>query len=374
MPIKFQITQRLAGFAASATKGGEEQVSVIYRELVAPTEPSHFLERVEHLQNILFNMIPGLPPPSVIDHLLILVRPDLSGVAYVNELNITAMIKPTRSIKKGEAIYASEIEDISTINLGVEIPEDAAVVLIRSNNWRRSLFFDFGPIFDKPIPRDYSLERTFAEQALLLLGLAVHEGEDASPAGKTRLFHMKSGLSRLEYLLADGCEDEGKYQRLLMEHSWMFGGIYDRVERHKKLDDQRIPDFTGRRCYDSAHDVIEIKQPFLSLFRKKGSFSANFNDSWNQAEAYLMFTQQQRSYLREEKGLQFENPRCLLLLGHGLTGQQRKAIREKEILARSITVWTYNELLRIAQHIVNLMETATERVAAEAEVSESIKN
>ena len=102
-----------------------------------------------------------------------------------------------------------------------------------------------------------------------------------------------------------------------------------------------------------------------------GGFFAVFNDSWNQAETYLMVTQRQRAYLREEKSLQFENPRCLLLLGHDLTEQQLSAIREKEILTRLITVWTYNELLRTARHIVGLMETATEWVASDTKVNES---
>jgi hypothetical protein len=40
MPIPFQLTQRVVGFAASTASGGEP-VQVIYRELIAPSEPAH---------------------------------------------------------------------------------------------------------------------------------------------------------------------------------------------------------------------------------------------------------------------------------------------------------------------------------------------
>lgn len=93
-----------------------------------------------------------------------------------------------------------------------------------------------------------------------------------------------------------------------------------------------------------------------------GGFRAEFNDAWNQCERYLAFCQRQRAYLEAEKGLRFDNPRCLLLIGNDLADEQRRVVREKEILLPSITVWTYEELIRMAKHLVALMETAGERV------------
>ena len=367
MPIPFQLTQRVVGFAASTASGGEP-VQVIYRELIAPSEPAHLIARLERMQRALFDFIPGLPYPSIIDHLVVIIHPDLSAIAYVNELQITAMVKPKRNIAAGEPVHAGDIEDISSINLGIEVPDDSAVVVLRSNGWRRSLFFDFGPINEPSAPRDYPLDRALAEQALLLLGIVESgPGVDQRDA-ETQLTRMEAGLTQLENLLATRCEDEVTYQALLQSNPWMFGGIYDQVVRHSNLDDRRIPDFTGRRCYDFAHDIIEIKQPFLTLFRQDGGFAAPFNDAWNQSESYLTFCQRQRSYLREEKGLNFENPRCMLILGHSLTDEQRRAIREKEFLIPAITVWTYDELLRTCRHLVELMRTAGQRLAAGIEV------
>ena len=54
----------------------------------------------------------------------------------------------------------------------------------------------------------------------------------------------------------------------------------------------------------------------------------------------------------------------MLILGQTLTEEQQRAIREKEFLIPSITVWTYDEVLRTDKHLVELMRTAGERVAA----------
>jgi len=370
MAITFQLTERLVGFAAANACGGEP-APVVYRQLVAPSEATLLLDRLERMQGALFNVIPGLPYPSIIDHVLVIIRPDLTAVAYVNELQITAMVKVKRAVAAGQPLYVSDVEDISSINLGVEVPEDAAVVVVRSNGWRRSLFFDFGPLHEPPVPRDYPLDRALAEQALLLLGLVESGPDIGPPENETQLTRMKAGVVQLENLLITRCEDEAKYQALLESHPWMLGGGYDQVVGHANLDDRRIPDFTGRRCYDLAHDVIEIKQPFLALFRQTGGFAAPFNDAWNQSESYLTFCQRQRAYLREEKGLHFENPRCMLILGHNLLDEQRRTIREKESLVPSITVWTYDELLRTAKHLVGLMETAGRRLAAAMEIQQA---
>ncbi len=92
--------------------------------------------------------------------------------------------RPTSNIAAGEPVYAGDIEDISSINLGIEVPDDSAVVLLRSNGWKRCLFFDFGPINEPPVPRDYPLDRALAEQALLLLGiLESGPGIDREEAG-----------------------------------------------------------------------------------------------------------------------------------------------------------------------------------------------
>ena len=72
----------------------------------------------------------------------------------------------------------------------------------------------------------------------------------------------------------------------------------------------------------------------------------------------MTFVNRQHSYLREEKNLRFENPRCLLVLGYDLTDPQLQKIRAKETLSLSIGVFTYDHLLKTAEHILDLMQSA----------------
>jgi hypothetical protein len=154
----------------------------------------------------------------------------------------------------------------------------------------------------------------------------------------------------LEALLGKRIEDESAYQRFLGQYPWCFGAMYSSISSHLHLDDKTIPDFTGVRLQDGTRDIFEIKSPFLDLFRKDGGFAADFNDSWNQAERYLDFTRRNGDYLQREKGLRFENPRCYLLIGHGLTVDQIKAIRGKERMNPAITVYTYDDVLTLIRN------------------------
>ncbi|MEZ5328508.1 MAG: DUF4263 domain-containing protein [Verrucomicrobiales bacterium] len=124
---------------------------------------------------------------------------------------------------------------------------------------------------------------------------------------------------------------------------------------------RKCPRFTALRHTTNATDVVELKQPFLRLFRSDGSLSATFNDAWNQAERYLDFCQRQRTYLMDQKQLRFENSRCILLIGHDLTIPQSDAIRSKESMSRLITVMTYDQLYRHARHFFDVVVAAEDR-------------
>lgn len=172
---------------------------------------------------------------------------------------------------------------------------------------------------------------------------------------------MKKDLNRLADLLREKNDSESAYQELLKGAPWMLGASYKEVTRHQKLDDENIPDFTALRAYDLCRDVVELKQPNLPLFRKDGSLSQSFNDAWNQAERYLDFCQRQRNYLLDEKQLRFENPRCVLLIGQDFSVREANVIRAKESASRLITVMSYSQLHRNAQHFFDFVLATADR-------------
>ena len=362
MPIHFNISERLAGFVENTAQKGEP-VSVIFRELLAPEDPLLGI-RLENLDRCLFSKIPSLREPSRIGQLVIIINQDLSGIAYVDELPIKVKVKVNRAINKGELVYLKDISEVESVHLGISVPDQAAVVVVNSFLWKRSLFFDFGPLNSDQGPRDYSLEKTLAQQQILLLGLTA--AKSSCGKGLMRVNEMRAGLEQLRQLLIGQCTEESLYQELIGHNPWMLGVTYGSLIRHAKMDDKNIPDFTALRAYDQCHDIVELKHPFLKLFRQDGTFTAEFNNSWNQAERYLNFCHRQRAYLSESKGIRFENPRCLLLTGYNLSAFEQREIRAKEEINRLITVISYDQLLAQAQHILNLFLSAGEALAPEA--------
>lgn len=155
---------------------------------------------------------------------------------------------------------------------------------------------------------------------------------------------IEETLSRLRKLVEEEDNSESKYQELLVDNPRAFGLRFTDIERHQALDDENKPDFVATRIRDGCHDLIEVKPPFNPIFKADGDFRAEFLQAWDQAERYLNYASRERAMLRREKGLLFENPRCYLIAGHGVTGEERRKITEKEERDPAITVYTYEEL------------------------------
>ncbi|MCW8876610.1 MAG: DUF4263 domain-containing protein [Kangiellaceae bacterium] len=355
MPIDFKLTQTPAGFAEGFGVSGDK-VPVIARELVYPRDAIHLLERLEGLHEMIFSHIPELPKPTEIDHLVVIIPSDLCCTAYVNELAIQAAVRVNRDVNAGEPIYKGDINTVESVELGIEIPKDAGFIVLLSNGWKRSIYYDFEPLQPNFNRDDINVKKILAVQFLLLMDLPfLGESQEERINEFER---MKCGFKLLNEYLQNNVSEESKYQDLFSEHTWIFGSQYRVAERHIPLNDSNIPDFTVVRAHDNFRDIVEIKQPFLKCFKNDDNFASSFNDSWNQAERYLSFVINQRGYLRDEKNLHFENPSCILIIGYELSDSQLKKIREKEGLAKTIRVFTYNHILRSASHILNLIAQA----------------
>jgi hypothetical protein len=357
--IEFSLPEATIGWAlhnATAT----EMVAVRSAALLSPDDAFDVQETLEKLNAGLLDKIPGLPARSQIDNLLIVIKRDLTAVAYVNEPQARAKVRVARAVEKGQPVRNEDIAEVVEVEVDVEVPDDAAIVAVRSFGWRRSLYFDFGPLAPEPQGRIGPLRQVLALQLAMLWGL---QREPKTPL-RTRVDQMADGYQRLRSLLDSRCEEESLYQELLEDHPWMLGvGMYRSVQRHGRFDDQNIPDFTGRRAADETDDIIELKQPFLPYFKRNGEFAVDFHTAWAQAERYLTFARDHRGYLREAKGMRFETPKVLLLAGRSWTEAEAKLVRMKELSNPAIRVMTYEQLINQAQTILAVMRTAsTEQV------------
>lgn len=166
--------------------------------------------------------------------------------------------------------------------------------------------------------------------------------------------NIEQPIKELTKLLKNESKREEDYQQFFTKYPWFFGVNYKKIQDLRRFDDKNIPDFTGVRAHDQYRDIIEIKQPFMRLFKRANKLNAKFNDSWNQAERYLLFARENQDYLKREKGLAFSNPKCILIAGYNLTEEQQKRINEKQRLVGNITFYTYDNILAIAKNMITL--------------------
>lgn len=181
MPYEITLDERPAGYAMHDATGVEGQsVEVVVREFTSSEDGELFVTRLEGLPATLIHKLPVRVQPSQIDHLLALVRRDLSATVYLNELNILAKIQATRPISAGEPVREDDIADIAEVTFkGVEVPPDVAVMFLFSVGWRKGFFFDLLPIATEPVPMDYDLTKTLGSFYAFLLNRSVFSLTDA---------------------------------------------------------------------------------------------------------------------------------------------------------------------------------------------------
>jgi hypothetical protein len=190
MPADLRLPFRPAGISTNHALA-DQTVQIRIRELLGPDD-ADLVPHLEQLQAGVFSRLPGLPAPPRIDHMLLVIRPDLSVRLYVNELNVVETMSATRPIQAGSTVYLSDVSDVTAVDLGIEVPDDAALVLVRSFSWKRSLYFDLAPLHAGAGPRA-SLQQALVQQSMLLHGLG-------RPT-RTRRQHMEEGLAVLRSLL-----------------------------------------------------------------------------------------------------------------------------------------------------------------------------
>lgn len=347
----FQIPMRIVGFASHTASQGD-QVLVIEREILGPAEPAKLAERLDAVHDAIFTHIPGLP--QWIPNILAIIRPNLSCTAYVGSFPITAKVHVDRDIASDSPVYERDLRRIESAEIqGISVPDDAGVIIVISHRWRRSLYYDFSALNREESKRQVPLSIAVG-RAIQLLYLPVGTAVPVT----THLDNLRDGLTKLHELLSQNIADEAEYQRLFQDHPLLLCGIeHSHLEGHRAFDDKNIPDFTLVRT-DQLRDILEIKQPFLPLFKSGNNFAAGFNDAWNQCERYLSFARDQRHYLADKK-IPLSDPKCILVVGYDLTSSQINMIRTKVSHSPRISVRTYDDIITQGERLEVLLTSAS---------------
>ena len=152
---------------------------------------------------------------------------------------------------------------------------------------------------------------------------------------------------------------ESKYQEYLKDNHWIFGGEYNELLSDRNIIKNGQLDFPVLRTADGYLEIIEIKRPIeSSLFRKNGnSYSevASVVDAISQTDDYLARVDKEAFQIESENEIDIEKVRGKVIIGRDGDKEQKKALRRLNARTSRIEVMTYDQLISIAQNILNLL-------------------
>lgn len=188
----------------------------------------------------------------------------------------------------------------------------------------------------------------------------------AEAAAALNLATYRNAVGQLQALI--GTEEpvrESEFQDLLGENPWMFGSEYSELLDRRRWTRDEQQDFVLRRTTDGYIELIEIKTPLegADLFRFDSSHdshyaSAELSKVVGQVEKYIEELDADRHKIRAKDGEDTCKIRAKIIIGRDGDEGQQQALRRYNGHLHRIEVLTFDQLLRIAQHVLNYLERA----------------
>jgi len=178
-------------------------------------------------------------------------------------------------------------------------------------------------------------------------------------AAAIRVAHRSNALAKLQTLIDEAAVEE-EFQRLLDQNWWMLGSHYvERIDRRKWTNEETLDIML--RSADSYFDIIELKRSNASLFKQdhdKWVVTAEVSDAINQAAHYISEIERERAVLFQRYKVDLYKLKAKVLIGCVFDDDEdveakRAALRMLNSHLHRIEVITYDELVRIAENVVN---------------------
>jgi len=96
MPFEITFKQLPAGYCVNAARPGE-MAQVRTREFVSSEDGDRLITCLEGVSDFILSELPVRVSPSSIDRLLAVIRPDMTGTVYINELELIVDMMARRS-------------------------------------------------------------------------------------------------------------------------------------------------------------------------------------------------------------------------------------------------------------------------------------
>jgi len=188
----------------------------------------------------------------------------------------------------------------------------------------------------------------------------------AEAAAALNLATYKAAVGKLQGLItAKGKVPEARFQRLLKENPWMFGSEYSEILDRRKWTRDENQDFVVRRTTDGYIELIEIKTPLegRDLFKYDDSHDsfyagAELSKVVGQVQNYIEKLDRERNSIVANDGEDTTKIRAKIIIGCDGDKDQQIALRRFNGHLHRIEVMTFDQLLKIAQRVLDYLEGA----------------
>lgn len=177
-----------------------------------------------------------------------------------------------------------------------------------------------------------------------------------------KLIDYKNAYNELSELVSKNEKSEHKIQKFLESNPWMFGSEYSELlERRKWTRDENL-DFMLRRTSDSFLEIIEIKTPneneLLKFDDSHNSYypSSELSKVIGQVLNYIEKIDRERDSIISKDDCDPLKIRAKIIIGRDGEKTQQDALRSLNSHLHRIEIITFDQLLRIAERVLNIFE------------------
>jgi hypothetical protein len=187
----------------------------------------------------------------------------------------------------------------------------------------------------------------------------------AEAAAALNLVTYKNAIGNLKSLIERDGVREAQFQELLAENPWLFGSEYSALLDRRRWTRDEQQDFVVRRTADNYIELIEIKTPLAGnpLFQHDRSHDsyypgAELSKVVGQVQKYVERLDADRNAILANDGEDTSKIRAKVIIGRDGDRLQQQALRRFNGHLHRIEVLTFDQLLRIAQNVLNYLEGA----------------
>ena len=185
-------------------------------------------------------------------------------------------------------------------------------------------------------------------------------------ATAARLIDYSKSLEKLRLLVGDPNAVEREFQKHLEINAWMFGSEYSELLPRKTwASDDRL-DYMLRKTVDDYLEIVEIKTAFEdALFLRDSSHDSYYPSSRlspviGQVTRYIEEVERNRDSILVTDDVGSLKIRARVIVGRDGSAEHQAALRSFNTHLHRIEIITYDQLIKIAERVLNVLNPKSE--------------